>query len=111
MKARAPSVSATPETTAPAPAAGKRPGSPRGNAALAEDLAAMSAGQRGEEVAMGRGHAAGMIAGFGIAAANALGGGGLPAMLNPNDYWDTYPESKAPALVQPAGSGLIRKAD
>ena len=80
----------------------------RGNADMAERLAASGQGRKGEDIAMDRGHAAGMLAGFGIAAANALGSGGLPAMLNPNNYWDTMPESTVPALVQPGG-GMVRK--
>lgn len=62
-------------------------------------------------MAMGRGHAAGMIAGFGMAAANALGSGGLPAMLNPNGYWDTMPEQGRTELVRPGGASRLKPAD
>jgi hypothetical protein len=83
-----------------------------GNAALAEELAAKAA-QGGEEsqVAMGRGRAAGMLAGFGMAAANALGGGGLPAMLNPSGYWDTMPESPRRELILPGPAARLKPAD
>lgn len=84
---------------------------PYGNAALAEELAAQAAMQGdGTEIAMGRGHVAGMLAGFGIAAANALSSGGLPAMLNPSGYWDTMPEIPRTELVRPAAAH-VRPAD
>ncbi len=114
MRSHSPRQPASPGPAAaagPSPSRAARPrGGAQGNAALAEQLAASGQGQVGPDLAMGRGHAAGMLAGFGIAAANALGSGGLPAMLNPNAYWDTMPEQNVPSLVRPAGA-MIRKAD
>jgi hypothetical protein len=73
-------------------------------------VAQAQAGQ-GEELAMGRGQAAGMMAGFGMAAANALGTGGLPALLNPNGYWDTMAEPARTELIRPAGASRLKPAD
>lgn len=112
MRARSPAPNSPSKKAAEeaAPGASARIRQPRGNADMAERLAASGQGQKGEDVAMGRGQAAGMFAGFGMAAANALGSGGLPAMLNPNGYWDTMPEQNVPSLVRPGGA-MIRKVD
>ncbi len=111
MRSHRPKASQMPDLAAPAGGpgvAGPAVTQPRGNAALAEELAAQAG--EGTEVAMNRGQAAGMLAGVGVAAANAFGGGGLPALLNPSGYWDTFNEPPHPTLVQPAG-GMIRKVD
>ena len=81
---------------------------PYGNSAFAEQMLAHTQQQQGEEVAMGRGQAAGLLAGFGIAALNAVGSGGPAALSNPNDFWGTHRELSAPSLVQPAGA-MIRR--
>lgn len=99
---------ASPNTSA---AGAGRASQPRGNAALAEELAAQAQQAEGTELAMGRGHAAGVLAGFGMAAGNALGAGGLPAMLNPNGYWDTMPERQRTELIQPGGAARLKPAN
>ena len=101
-----------PNLAAPAPVAGPAPAGRRGhpgNAALADQLVAQTG--RGPDLAMGRGQAAGMIAGFGMAAANALGSGGLPAMLNPNGYWDTMAEPARTELIRPGPAAHLKPAD
>ncbi|MBM4366707.1 MAG: hypothetical protein FJ102_10870 [Deltaproteobacteria bacterium] len=37
--------------------------------------------------------------------------GGLPAMLNPNGYWDTMPDRPRTELVRPGGSSLVKPID
>lgn len=112
MKSRQPNQSRpSPEVASPGTASGSRASQPRGNAALAEELAAQAQQGEGTEVAMGRGQAAGMFAGFGIAAGNALSGGGLPAMLNPNGYWDMMPERPRSELVLPGGAAHVKPAN
>lgn len=53
-------------------------------------------------LAMNRGQAAGMAAGLGAGVANALGGGGLPAALNLDSFWGTFPSAPGPEIVVPA---------
>lgn len=81
---------------------------PYGNSALAESMMSHVQQEQGDELAMGRGHAAGLLAGFGIAALNAVGSGGPAALSNPNSFWGTHPDIPSPSLVSPAG-GMIRK--